>query len=237
MTKAVAYHRPSSIDEAVALLREPGRVVLAGGTVVNDRTVGVTRDSDDEETVEVVDIQALGLDGMEMEGPLLRIGAATTLQAMVDNSLVPTLLRHLARAELPSTLRNTATLGGLCAVGDGGSPLLAGLLVHGTEATTAGPNGELITSFTIAVDGAGAWSGTGRTPADSPIVAAVARQDAAGEVHLALTGVSRRPVVVDPTDPVAGLDPPADFRGSAEYRIELARIHTSRVLAELGAGG
>ncbi len=235
MSKAVAYHRPSTVDEALALLSEPDRVVLAGGTTVNDRTVGVPGLDRGEATVEVVDIQSLGLDGIERDGSAVRIGAAATLQAVADSVDVPDLLRELAAAELPNTLRNTATVGGLWAAGDGESPLLAGLLAHGAEATTAGAGGELITAITLAADGEGAWSRTGRTPADVPIVAAVGRRDDTGTVHLALTGVAASPVLVDPSDPTAGLAPPGDFRGSPAYRLELARVHSRRVLAELSA--
>ncbi len=233
--KATAYHRPGTLDEALALLSEPGSVVLAGGTAVNDRTVGVPGLDPGETTVAVVDIQSLGLDGIEQDGSAMQIGAAATLQAVADSEAVPDLLRELARAELPSTLRNTATVGGLWASGSGESPLLAGLLAYGAAATTIGPGGELITVISIAADGVGAWSRTGRTPADVPIVAAVGRRDGTGAVHLALTGVASEPVLVDPSDPIAGLDPPGDFRGSPEYRLELARIHSRRVLAELGS--
>ena len=235
MTKATAYHRPATVDEAVALLSEPGRVVLAGGTAVNDRTVGIPGLDPGETSVEVVDIQALDLDGIDGDAGELTIGAATTLQALVDSDAVPDLIRELARAELPSTLRNSATIGGLVAAGQGESPLQAALLVHGAGATRVGPNDELLTAVSISTGGVGAWSGTGRTPADTPIVSAVGRKDADGVIHLALTGVAAAPMLVDSADPTGGLAPPADFRGSTEYRIELARIHSQRVLAELAA--
>lgn len=233
MMKAIAYHRPTTVDDAVALLREPGRVVLAGGTTVNDRTVGVPGLDPGETPVEVIDIQALGLHGIARDGSEVTIGATATLQSVADSAEVPDLLRELATAELPSTLRNTATVGGLWASGRGESPLLAGLIAYRARATTVGPGDELITAITVAADGVGAWSRTGRTPADVPIVAAVARRDDDGTIHLALTGVATEPVLVDPSDPTAGLAPPADFRGSASYRLELARIHTRRVVDEL----
>jgi len=235
MAKALAYHRPDTIEEALELLAGPNRVVLAGGTKLNDRTRGLPGDPLEDE-VEVVDIQALGLDGIQAAGDdRLTIGAATTLQALVDSDAVPDLIRELARAELPSTLRNSATIGGLVAAGQGESPLQAALLVHGAGATRVGPNDELLTAVSISTGGVGAWSGTGRTPADTPIVSAVGRKDADGVIHLALTGVAAAPMLVDSADPTGGLAPPADFRGSTEYRIELARIHSQRVLAELAA--
>ena len=52
-------------------------------------------------------------------------------------------------------------------------------------------------------------------------------------IRLALTGVAPRPVLVDADEPTAGLDPPADFRGSSEYRLELAVTLSARVLGGL----
>ncbi len=70
---------------------------------------------------------------------------------------------------------------------------------------------------------------TGRTPADVPIVAAVARSGPSS-VAVALTGVASVPVLVDPDAPIAELAPSSDFRGSAEYRLELARVLSARAL-------
>ncbi len=84
----------------------------------------------------------------------------------------------------------------------------------------------------VAPGGETAWAGTGRTPVDTPIVAAYARVHD-GETSLALTGVAATPLLVDPAD-VAALAPPADFRGSSEYRRSLAVVLTRRVLDSLG---
>ena len=91
---------------------------------------------------------------------------------------------------------------------------------------------RLVTSVSVAVDGEGAVAATGRTPADVPIVAAVARRSG-DEVRLALTGVGPYPIEVDTADPTAGLTPTGDFRGSAAYRIHLAGVLSARVLEEL----
>jgi CO/xanthine dehydrogenase FAD-binding subunit len=70
---------------------------------------------------------------------------------------------------------------------------------------------------------------------DSPIVAALARRSADGSIQLALCGVANVPVLVDPASDIkAAINPPADFRGSAEYRRQMAAIVSRRVLAELG---
>ncbi len=234
MPLAAAYHRPGTVDEALALLADAKRVPLAGGTVLNA--------SRDASQIELVDLQALGLDQITMAGDRLAIGATATLGSLAESDDVPRWIRELARAEQPSTLRTLATVGGTIAAPTPDSVLIAALLVSDAQVDLAGadsrplgallsdgvPNGAIITSISIAVDGDGASACTGRTPADVPIVSAVARSSATGMV-MALTGVAATPVLVAPTDPTAGLEPSGDFRGSAEYRSELARVLASRV--------
>jgi CO/xanthine dehydrogenase FAD-binding subunit len=96
------------------------------------------------------------------------------------------------------------------------------------------PAATIITAVTIKTSGQTAAARTARTPADRPIVAAVARRAAGGQWRLALTGVADRPVLAHLTD---SLDPPGDFRGSGEYRRALAAVLTARVLDQLAASG
>ena len=238
MYQVVGYHRPSSIDEAVELLAVPGRRPLGGGTWLRHRHGG--------EPVEVVDLQALGLDTVSADDDAMTIGAMATLQALAEHERTPPLLADAARAELPATLRSLATLGGTIDAADGDSVLVAALLVHDAEVAFADGRtmpiadvlwtrpgaGLLIVSITISTSGRGSVAATGRTPADVPIVAAVGRRADDG-VRLALTGVADVPVLVDPTHVLAGLDPPADFRGSADYRLHLAGVLSGRVLGDL----
>src|SRR5436190_2241403 len=71
MPKVVGYHRPSTVDEAVGLLSQPGSAVLAGGTLLNADRRG--------EPVVAVDLQALGLDVIEpAEPPRLIIAVVIT---------------------------------------------------------------------------------------------------------------------------------------------------------------
>lgn len=235
-----AYHRPQGLDQALALLADPGRVALAGGTIVNaDR---------EPPAVEVVDLQGLGLDGIEASGDRLRFGAMVTLDRVAEDAATPPWLAALARAELPSTLRTLATVGGTVAAGEAESVLLAGLLAAGATASVAGTDGDrplheliadglgpgqLVTAVSIDTGVDGAVASTARTPADVPIVAAVAGRAGDGSTTLVLTGVADRPVVVDPGDPAAGLEPPGDFRGSPDYRRHLAATLSARALEVL----
>ena len=207
MPLVAAYYRPDSLDEALSLLAEPNRVPLAGGTVVNaDR---------EPSEIEVVDLQALGLGGVEHDGDRVRLGATATLADVADAGIVPEWLRDVARAELPSTLRTLATVGGTVELAGTDDRPLPDVLRDGV------PEGALITAVTIDPSGQGAVAATGRTPGDVPIVAAVARRRGDGEIVSALTGVGDVPSLHDPAPQLA---PPADFRGSSEYRLELARV-------------
>ncbi len=243
MPTVLAYHRPRSLDDAWALLSHPGHALLAGGTLI----VPAARRPNDQ-GVTLVDLQALGLETLEIDGNRLNLGAMVRLGDLLLDSRTPRLLADLCRRELPSTLRNAATVGGtvgsagLAKAGD--SVLLAGLLVHDAAVALHGaadrpladyldtkPAG-IITAVSVETGGDGAIAVTGRTPADVPIVAAIGRRTPSG-IRLALTGVAAAPVLVDPADPTVGLAPLADFRGSSDYRLHLASTLAVRVVQEL----
>ena len=232
-----AYWRPESLGQALLLLEHPRSVVLAGGTRLNGLSGA--------EHVEVVDLQALHLDGVERQGgDCLLLGAMTTLAQVVSSGEVPQALRDAARRELPSTLRAQATIGGCVVVGDPESELLATMLVFDATVRVMGPEGlqeltlealladlpleagKIATAVIIDTRGVASAARTARTRADKPIVAAVARA-VGGEQKLALSGVATRPVMVTRLD---DLDPPGDFRGSSEYRRALATTLASRAL-------
>lgn len=237
------YHRPTTLEDALSLLAKGEAAVLGGGTVVN---------ADPSAPNEVVDLQALGLDTLQSEGGTLHIGAMARLQVLVDGERVPPVLRDLSRREGASTIRNAATVGGTVAAADPESELLAGLLAYGASVTIARPSGSdemgleglladrsqlqggVITTISLGTDGTAAADRSGRTPADRPIVMAVARRNEAGDLRVAVTGVAATPMLVDPEN-LDVLVPPSDFRGSLEYRKELARILIGRVVERVDA--
>jgi carbon-monoxide dehydrogenase medium subunit len=119
-------------------------------------------------------------------------------------------------------------------------------------------DGGLITGVTaLSAPGApgAAMVRVARTPRDKPIVAVAVRVTRDGHlcggVHIALAGVADRPVraykaedrlkgqpfdkgLVDVavTTLLEHLDPPSDFKGSSEYRREMAAVLTRRALVE-----
>lgn len=244
MATVVGYERPATGAEALALLSRPGSVVLGGGTKLNAfRTA---------EPAVVVDLQALGLDGIDPLGTgAFSLGATATLQRLVDHPELPEALREAARREQPSTLRAAATVGGCVATGDPESELLAVLLACDARVSIAGGDDvrapsldellddrgvlarRFVSAVTVETEGSFGVARVARTRADRPIVAAVARRTPAGELRLALAGVATRPLLVESIDEVDGLGPPGDFRGSSEYRRALAVTLAGRVLEEV----
>jgi CO/xanthine dehydrogenase FAD-binding subunit len=237
------YHRPGDLDEALALLNRNDLVtlVVGGGTQIGAGLVGAG---------DLVDIQAFADDTISAKGNRVTYGSMVRLQDLMDNAHTPELLKEAAGREGPNTLRNAATVGGTVATADWESELVAALLVH--EATVAiarleGPidvaldeliqdrsllAGGVITSVTVERSGEAAAARTGRTPADTSIVAVVGRVVADG-FRLAATGVADHPVLVEP-DALQQLQPPGDFRGSPTYRRELAGVLSGRVIDLLG---
>src|SRR5438477_4257299 len=85
MLNITAYHCPTTISEAVALLAEEGRTIIAGGTdlLVNPRyMIGVR---------EVVDIRRLGIDYITVIEGWIHIGAGATMRTVARLHQVQTL--------------------------------------------------------------------------------------------------------------------------------------------------
>lgn len=236
------YHRPESTAEAVRLLQRYGAraALLAGGSqLVADLE---TRARPDVEAV--IDLAALGLDGIEPGEGSLRLGATATLTSVIEDpaaqQVAGGLLVRAARAEGPINLRNAATVGGTVASAAPDSEFYAALLALGASVVasdgaqeTVTPLEELegiaglITAVLVPTDEArSGHARVARTPSDRPIVAALAVQTGSGE-RVALCGVAARPVLLG-----APLDPPDDFKGSAEYRRALVDVVVARAREE-----
>jgi CO/xanthine dehydrogenase FAD-binding subunit len=240
-----SYHRPQSIEEALRLLARGGvkTAALPALSLVDAQL--------DDSVDEVVDLQAVGLNQIRADGATLIVQAQVTLQALLEHPAVSAPLRDILRHEEPNTLRNMRTLSSVILCADAESPLVAALLACDAQVSiqtlsgsrqmpltdflkdaNAALAGGLVTDVLLDQGSALAVAQVARTPADKPIVAAVGRRDAAGQVRLALCGVASVPVLVDPQQ-LDALNPPADFRGSSAYRQEMAAIVSRRVLESL----
>jgi CO/xanthine dehydrogenase FAD-binding subunit len=145
MLKIAAYHSPLLLAEAVSLLAEEGRTVIAGGTdlLVNPRyMVGVR---------EVVDIRKLGLDYIREENGWLCIGAGTTMRTVAGYPKVQAradgiLARSAAVCGSPN-IRNMATLAGNVASALPSADTPPSLLALDAQAVLVGIQGERVVSL------------------------------------------------------------------------------------------
>ena len=119
------YHRPNSIDQAVALLAEKPRTVLAGGTDLYPATKAQSLHGC------VLDLNGIaGLRGVTREDAGWRIGAGTTWTDVLRADLPPAFdgLKRAAREVGAAQIQNVGTLAGnLCnasPAADGAPPLL-----------------------------------------------------------------------------------------------------------------
>jgi carbon-monoxide dehydrogenase medium subunit len=142
MLNITAYHCPTTVNEAVALLAEEGRAVIAGGTdlLVNPRyMVGVR---------EVVDIRKLGLDYIRREGDWLYIGAGATMRSVAQHPDVQRLANGIlaqgAALCASPNIRNTATLVGNVASALPSADTPPALLVLDAQVVLTGIQGERI---------------------------------------------------------------------------------------------
>ena len=241
------YHRPRSAAEAIALLaRSEARLVfLAGGTLL----VGELETRTAHGVTGVVDLRETGLDKINRREDVVSVGAMCTFSMVaahpVLSELADGLLKRAAYGEGPLNLRNAATVGGVVACAEYDSELYAALLaldaavtlytLEGMKQTLplrkSSIDGGLIAEVTLSMAKRhGGAARIARTPSDRPIVAAYAAAPFDGDANpeVAICGVGPRPLMAG-----APLDPPDDFKGSAEYRLAMSEIVSQRALAQL----
>ena len=142
MLNITAYPCPTTLNEAVALLAEEGREVIAGGTdlLVNPRYIVGVR--------EVVDIRKLGLDYIRHEEHWLSIGAGATMRTVARHPQIQGLangvLAQGAALCASPNIRNTATLIGNLASALPSADTPPALLVLDALVVLAGVQGERI---------------------------------------------------------------------------------------------
>jgi CO/xanthine dehydrogenase FAD-binding subunit len=241
------YHRPQTLDEALALLTQPNTVPLGGGTLLSKATA---------DSVAVVDLQRLGLDSLRASGNDLVIGATCTLQSLLEAAETPAALKTALKLEAPLNIRNTATVAGTIVSSDGRSPFTAMLLAMDAKIelivnrqSTIVNCGEylltrssgLITSITIPLNTKTAFEFVSKTPADKPIVGAALAQWNSGRTRLTLCGYGKSPLLAMDGTEADGIQEAArnayheaqDEWASAEYRMDVAATLAKRALESL----
>lgn len=242
------YHRPQTLDEALALLTQPNTVPLGGGTLLSKPTA---------DSVAVVDLQRLGLDSLRASGNDLVIGATCTLQSLLEASETPAALKTALKLEAPLNIRNTATVAGTIVSSDGRSPFTTMLLAVDARIDIRSSNSEsrisnigeyllthpsgLITAITIPLNTKTAFEFVSKTPADKPIVGAALAQWNSGRTRLTLCGYGKTPLLAMDGTEADGIQEAArnayheaqDEWASAEYRMDVAATLAKRALESL----
>lgn len=246
-----AYHRPQTLDEALALLTQPNTLPLGGGTLLSKLTT---------DSVQAVDLQALGLDSLTKSGNGLELGATLTLQALLESEHCPETLKSALKLEAPLNIRNAATVAGTLVACDGRSTFAAVLLAmdakitvqskqKGEETINIGDflplreqvRGKLITKIVFPASIKLAFDYVSKTPADKPLVCAALAQWNSGRTRLALGGYSRSPMLAMDGTEAEGVEAAArnafheaaDEWASAEYRMDVAATLAKRCLDSL----
>ena len=242
------YHRPQTLDEALTLLTQPNTFPLGGGTLLSHPMTDATR-------VSVVDLQALGLDSLRVNGNEFQIGATCTLQSLLESEHCPAALKTAIKLEAPINIRNSATVAGTLVASDGRSPFATSLLAMDAKITIVNPKSEiinigeflplrprgLITLITIPLNVKFAFEFVSKTPADKPIVAAALSQWNSGRTRLALCGYGKSPILAMDGTEAEGLESAArnayheanDEWASAEYRMDVAATLAKRCLENI----
>lgn len=243
-----AYHRPQTLDEALALLTQPNTVPLGGGTLLSKPTT---------DSVSVVDLQALGLDSLRVNGNELTIGATCALQSLLEAEHCPDPLKTAIKLEAPINIRNSATVAGTLVASDGRSTFVTMLLAMDVKVTisvsseqstvvSAGeflltrPHG-LITQIAFPLNIKTAFEFVSRTPSDKPIVCAALAQWNSGRTRLTLGGYGKSPLLAMDGTEADGIQEAArnayyeadDEWASAEYRMDVAATLARRALESL----
>jgi CO/xanthine dehydrogenase FAD-binding subunit len=240
-------HKPKTLDEAAALLARPGSYPIYGGGAYLLRSNALAQGLDSRDVHETVDLsRLLGEQSGLPASPL--IDAAASLETIAASHPQ---FGAIIGASTPRTLRNALTLGDELMERRPDS-LLMGLLTgfaanvirHNAPPLPIGQwleqSAELCRQTLIVGVALSAYTPEGqvtlakvsRTPADSPIVAALAfqtAQTASQRPFVIIVGVDLKPVIY--RDGLLSLI--GDYKGSAEYRAAMAGVLSAQALAQL----
>jgi CO/xanthine dehydrogenase FAD-binding subunit len=219
-----AYHRPETLEEALKLIARsaPRTLPLGGGTVLSQPGT---------DSVEVVDLQGLALNGILKKGNDLEIGATATLQSLFESNDVPEALKDIIHREAPLNIRNMATAAGTIVACDGRSPFVNALLALDAKVTVEGGpqtkdgqrstvhglgeilplrqeslRGKLITQITIPMQVKFAYEAVSRTPADKPILSAALAKWPSDRTRLVIGGFGASPTLAMDGTEAEGLE-------------------------------
>lgn len=254
------YHRAEDSQAALKLLErgQPLTLPMGGGTILN---------APHELDFDVVDLQAAQLDQVKTAGSKLIVGAAATLQSLLDAAEGQPALQTAIRHEASRNLRQVGTLAGTLVSSTGRSAFATAMMaldvrlqlqpgdldmdlsqllrVRAARAGLWYVPGQLITQLQIPLNVALEYHYVARTPADLPIVAVAAARWPAGRVRVVVSGWGKAPrLALDANDSGglkeavhSALSEAGDEWASATYRSEAGLELAMRAAAALELEG
>ena len=136
------YHRPESVDDAVALLAKHGdeaRAIAGGHSLIPMMKLRMA------EVAHLVDLQAIGeLKGISVDGGTVTIGVMTTQHELIENDALANAAPIIREASLQIAdpqVRYVGTVGGNVANGDPGNDMPGLMQCLDAVYTLAGPDG------------------------------------------------------------------------------------------------
>jgi carbon-monoxide dehydrogenase medium subunit len=238
---------PRSPEEAAEAFGDGSDLtVLGGGTIVLPE-IAYAR----VKPKRVLMLAGSGLDRLERANGTVTIGAAVRAVELLDgDEPLATAARYLGDPEV----RAQATVGGNLCAPPGEAPrgdLQAPLIVLGARVRSAGKGGERtepVEDFLsresqgrlvldVSYDDVSRQTGYAafwRPHTHHYTILAVAAARTNGELRVAATGVAPRAVLLDPDDPLTGIDPADDALASAWYRKKILPRLVARALESVG---
>jgi len=246
----VEYLRPKTLEETLALLNRPGipTYPLGGGTFISRHS---------NETCAVVDLQSLGLSGVERQGNLLILGATATLQSLYEASELSPELRTVIQKEFSVNLRRKATIAGTLITADERSPVATAFLAldghlswaPGDEKVNLGDwlpvrekwaKGKLMINVSVPIQAKLMFESVSRTPGDRPIVCVAIGKWPSGRTRIAIGGFGTAPLLVMDGPDATGAETSIEIarsqnikpRNDKEYQLEITKTLVQRLLAQ-----
>jgi aerobic carbon-monoxide dehydrogenase medium subunit len=209
---STTYHRPSSVDEAIALFAKGKEAkYLAGGQTL--LPVMKQRLAAPSDVIDLAKIPALV--GVEVAGDTVTVKAATTYYDITSNAQVQKTLPALASLTSmigDPAVRYRGTLGGSIANNDPAADLPAAVLALGASVktnkrtiaaddffkglfSTALEDGEIITEVSFPVPAKAAYSKFRHPASRFALTGVFVAQTKSGDVRVAATGASQNGVM------------------------------------------
>ncbi|HWQ03888.1 MAG TPA: FAD binding domain-containing protein [Longilinea sp.] len=246
----VEYHRPATISQALELLsrKDPKSLPLGGGSTLS---------RDKRSDFAVVDLQALGLDTIQVNSEFVEIGATARIQGIVEDTNSPLWLKVACNREMGRNMREMSTIAGFVMGATGRSPLAIALLAADLQVSVL-PTNDKLTFLQVLSERANIqqpwvisqvmvdrtvnlkYEFIARSPEDLPVIGIALAKWPTGRIRASVGGFGNSPsLAYDGNNPAAvtqavetTLIGSGDRWASEEYRQSIAPAIVQRLLAD-----